>query len=31
MKLLCPICGEELGRIEKQYRCGNGHSFDLAR
>ena len=31
MKLLCPICGEELSRIEKQYRCGNGHSFDMAR
>ena len=31
MKLLCPICGEILARIEKQYRCGNGHSFDLAR
>ena len=31
MKLLCPICGETLDRIEKQYRCGNGHSFDLAR
>ena len=31
MKLLCPICGETLDRIEKHYRCGNGHSFDLAR
>ena len=31
MKLLCPICGEILDRIEKQYRCGTGHSFDLAR
>ena len=31
MKLLCPICGETLDRIEKQYRCGNGHSFDVAR
>ena len=31
MKLLCPICGETLDRIEKQYRCANGHSFDLAR
>ena len=31
MKLLCPICGEELSRVEKQYRCGNGHSFDVAR
>ena len=31
MKLLCPICGEILDRSEKQYRCGNGHSFDLAR
>ena len=31
MKLLCPICGEILDRVEKQYRCGNGHSFDLAR
>lgn len=31
MKLLCPICGEALDRMEKQYRCGNGHSFDVAR
>ena len=31
MKLLCPICGQILDRIEKQYRCENGHSFDLAR
>ena len=31
MKLLCPICGQELSRVEKQYRCGHGHSFDLAR
>lgn len=31
MKLLCPICGQILDRVEKQYRCENGHSFDLAR
>ena len=31
MKLLCPICGEILDRVERQYRCVNNHSFDLAR
>ena len=31
MKLLCPICGCELNRNERQFVCGNGHSFDIAR
>ena len=31
MKLICPICGEELNRNERQFLCGNGHSFDIAR
>ena len=31
MKLICPICGQELVRIEKEYRCENRHSFDIAR
>ena len=31
MKLLCPICGKELRREERQYRCANNHSFDIAR
>ncbi|WP_418291245.1 putative RNA methyltransferase, partial [Massilicoli timonensis] len=29
--LLCPICQTELRRTEKQMKCENGHSFDLAR
>ena len=31
MKLICPICGQELVRVEKEYRCENRHSFDIAR
>lgn len=31
MELLCPICGETLMRVEKSYRCGRNHSFDIAR
>ena len=31
MQLLCPICGEILTKQEKSYRCGNRHSFDIAR
>ena len=31
MKLLCPICREELTWQEKLCRCEAGHSFDVAR
>ena len=31
MDLLCPICGEALHREEHAFRCGSGHSFDIAR
>ena len=31
MELLCPICGEELTKQEKSWRCGKNHSFDIAR
>ena len=31
MELLCPLCGAGLERTEKSYRCGNHHSFDVAR
>ena len=31
MELICPICGEGLSRGEKEYRCENRHSFDIAR
>ena len=31
MKLLCPVCGAALNRVEKTWRCGIGHSFDIAR
>ena len=31
MELICPICGNELHRVERAYRCANGHSFDMAR
>ncbi len=31
MTLICPICGRELYRQEKQFLCENRHSFDVAR
>ena len=31
MELVCPVCGEILSRGEKEYRCENRHSFDIAR
>ena len=31
MNLLCPICGEQLNRADRQYRCSRNHSFDVAR
>lgn len=31
MELVCPVCGEKLNRAEKEYRCENRHSFDIAR
>ena len=31
MELVCPVCGEVLSRGEKEYRCENRHSFDIAR
>ena len=31
MKLLCPICGEPLQAMDRQYRCSHNHSFDIAR
>lgn len=29
--LLCPICGEALSRVDRQWRCSKNHSFDIAR
>ena len=31
MKLLCPICNEELKKTDRQFVCPNRHSFDIAR
>ena len=31
MKLICPICGKELIREDRCYRCEENHSFDIAR
>ena len=31
MELICPVCGKNLIRSEKEYRCENRHSFDIAR
>jgi 23S rRNA (guanine745-N1)-methyltransferase len=31
MNLLCPICGEQLQSVGKQYVCPHNHSFDVAR
>jgi 23S rRNA (guanine745-N1)-methyltransferase len=29
--LRCPVCRESLSRTDRTLRCGNGHSFDMAR
>lgn len=29
--LICPVCGEKLIVSDKTMRCGNGHSFDIAK
>lgn len=29
--LRCPVCGEELGRVDSSLRCPRRHSFDIAR
>jgi len=31
MELICPVCGNTLSRVERQYCCENNHSFDIAR
>ena len=31
MKLLCPICGQPLQSLDRQYRCDRNHCFDVAR
>jgi len=28
---ICPICKAQLNKAENSYRCGNNHSFDIAR
>lgn len=31
MKLICPICGNELIKVDRSFCCENHHSFDIAR
>ena len=31
MKLLCPVCNEELNQVDRQLVCPQNHSFDIAR
>ena len=31
MELICPLCGKQLKKLEKNYCCENNHSFDIAR
>ena len=31
MDLVCPVCGEQLHKQDRQYVCRNRHSFDIAR
>ena len=31
MKLICPICGQQLNRADRSLLCPNRHSFDIAR
>lgn len=30
MKILCPVCKNELKRIDNSYKCINNHTFDIA-
>ncbi len=29
--LKCPVCGEELNRVERSYKCTNNHTFDMGK
>ena len=29
--LKCPVCGEELNRVERSYKCVNNHTFDMGK
>ena len=29
--LICPVCGNALSKSDNTYRCGSGHSFDIAK
>ena len=31
MELICPVCGGILNRTDREYRCEQNHSFDIAR
>jgi len=31
VELICPICTEKLNQEDRTWRCGRGHSFDIAR
>ena len=31
LRLICPICGKELNKIERAFVCPDRHSFDIAR
>ena len=31
MNLICPVCGSQLNKEQRQYVCENRHSFDIAR
>ena len=31
MELICPVCGCTFSRVDREYRCENRHSFDIAR
>ena len=31
MELICPVCGLQLNKAERVYRCQGNHSFDIAR
>ena len=31
MKIICPVCKNELKKIDNSYKCSNGHNFDIAK
>lgn len=31
MNIICPVCGKELIKKDKEYKCNNNHTFDISK